>query len=554
VSEPLPLPDEREVDAVCLRFEAAWQAGQRPRIEDYLGQTPEPARSALLAELLRLELEYRGRNGEQPTEEEYRTRYPDRELLGRVFAAVPNGVLPHVPGYKVLAEVGRGGMGVVYKARDLGLNRLVALKMIKDDFPDEQDRERFRREARAVARLEHPNIVRVYQFVEPEAGRPYFVMELVEGSDLAKRLDAGPLPPREAARMVERLARAVHHAHQCGIVHRDLKPGNVLLTAAGAPKITDFGLAKHLDLQASLAPSGAVIGTPAYMAPEALGSSRQVGPAADVYGLGAILYECLTGRPPVQAATVLEIFDQVRNQEPEPPSELEPKVPRDLDTVCLKCLKKEPGKRYATAEKLAEDLERYLAGEAIEARPRKLAESVREEIEKRRVVEEPRSWSYLALLSGAVASCTHLAIFCILQAGWPTTLFVPCVAINAVLVFLIGWLCLGRRRQPLTRDEWNVAVVLYATASAAYVLCALAYPFDRESILALYPPLALLIGLYNVVVARLYFGLAYLYGAGYVLLAVVMKWKPEWAPLVFGVAFAADSVSVGLTTRWYRKS
>jgi tetratricopeptide (TPR) repeat protein/tRNA A-37 threonylcarbamoyl transferase component Bud32 len=274
------------------------------------------------------------------------------------------------PGYEVLEVLGRGGMGIVFKARQQSLNRLVALKMtLAGVEATAAERARFRTEAEAVARLRHPNIVQVYEITE-QGERPYFSLELVEGGSLAKKLAGTPQPPRAAAELIETLARAMHHAHEQGILHRDLKPSNVLLTADGVPKITDFGLAKLLDVQTGHTPTEAVLGTPSYMAPEqAAGHVRDVGPAADVYSLGAILYEMLTGLPPFKGATLLDTLEQVRSQEPVPPSRLQPRVPRDLETVCLKCLQKEPRQRYASARDLADELRRFLAGESVLARP-----------------------------------------------------------------------------------------------------------------------------------------------------------------------------------------
>jgi tetratricopeptide (TPR) repeat protein/tRNA A-37 threonylcarbamoyl transferase component Bud32 len=274
-----------------------------------------------------------------------------------------------VPGYEGLEEIGRGGMGVVYKARHLKLNRVVALKMIRAaDFAGPETHDRFQREAEAAARLQHPNIVQVFE-VGAHDGRPFFSLEFVEGGSLAQKLAGTPLPAAEAARLVQTLARAVHHAHERGVLHRDLKPGNVLLSAAGVPKITDFGLAKRLDVEGSATRTGAVLGTPGYMAPEqAEGAGRRLGPATDVWALGAILYECLTGRPPFGGATVLETLDQVRGHEPVPPARLNPRVPRDLETVCLKCLHKDPARRYGAAAALADDLGRVLEDRPVHAR------------------------------------------------------------------------------------------------------------------------------------------------------------------------------------------
>ncbi len=275
-----------------------------------------------------------------------------------------------VPGYRVLGELGRGGMGVVYKARQPALNRVVAMKMLLGgNHAGAAELARFKAEAEVVARLQHPNIVQIFD-VGAHQGLPYLTLEYCSGGSLAGRLNGAPLPPDEAARLVEALARAVQAAHERHVIHRDLKPANVLMTADGTPKITDFGLAKMLDEASGQTQSGAVLGTPSYMAPEqAGGKGKEVGPAADVYALGAILYDCLTGRPPFKGATALDTVLLVLSEEPIPPSRLQPKVPRDLETLCLKCLHKEPTKRYGSALELAEELRRFRAGEPIRARP-----------------------------------------------------------------------------------------------------------------------------------------------------------------------------------------
>jgi serine/threonine protein kinase len=302
---------------------------------------------------------------------------------------------PVVPGYEILSKLGHGGMGVVYKARQQGLHRLVALKMLlAGTQATPRDLARFRLEAEVVARMQHPNIVQIYEIGEAGAGS-YFALEFVEGGSLASKTRGNPQPVEVAARLVETLARAIHCAHQQGIVHRDLKPSNILLAVAdgqratarqeapGArsrslhhwsqitvPKITDFGLAKRLDGSDAWTQTGQVVGTPNYMAPEQAGCKGQsIGPAADVYALGSILYELLTGRPPFKAETTLETVLQVLHEEPVPPGRLRPKLPRDLETICLKCLAKEPRKRYASAEALADDLRRFSNGEPIRARP-----------------------------------------------------------------------------------------------------------------------------------------------------------------------------------------
>jgi serine/threonine-protein kinase len=290
----------------------------------------------------------------------------------------PEGpALPHIPGYAVEAVLGRGGMGVVFRARHLRLGRLVALKTgLAGAYAGPQELARFQREAEAVAALQHPNVVQIYDVGDAD-GRPYYTMELVGGGSLAQKLSGTPQPARQAAALLATLAGAVQAAHQGGILHRDLKPGNVLLTPDGTPKITDFGLARSLQGGAGLTQTGVPVGTPSYMAPEqARGQTRALGPAVDVYALGAILYELLTGRPPFQGETPAETVLQVITQEPVPPSRLNTKVPRDLETICLKCLHKDPRRRYATAAALAEDLRRFGRDEPIAARPPGLPERV----------------------------------------------------------------------------------------------------------------------------------------------------------------------------------
>jgi serine/threonine-protein kinase len=378
-----------------------WRNGERTPAESYLGRyrlLREDADAGLL--LVYSEFALRQELGEGPALAEYLGRFPhyadglrQHHALHAALAAAqptvqaarpvssgggpepaepgpagPGG--PAIPGYEILGELGRGGMGVVYQARHIALGRLVALKMIlAGGHAGEQDLRRFRAEAEAVARLQHPNIVQIFEVGEQD-GLPYFSLEFCAGGSLAGQLDGTPLPPRQAAQLVETLARAMHAAHRAGVVHRDLKPANVLLAADGTPKVSDFGLAKRLDAAAGQTASGAIMGTPSYMAPEqAGGRSKQLGPAADVYALGAILYECLTGRPPFKAATPLDTVLQVLGDEPVPPRRLQPKTPRDLDTVCLKYLQKEPRQRYASALALAEDLRRFHEGRPVVARP-----------------------------------------------------------------------------------------------------------------------------------------------------------------------------------------
>jgi tetratricopeptide (TPR) repeat protein len=372
-----------------------WRAGERPSAEDFLARHPDLAADAEAAQvlvygeaLLREEID-----GTPPIPAEYAARFPTyADALAVQFEL--HGALagptapPDLPGFAIVRELGRGGMGVVYLARETALGRLVAVKvLLSGEFASPAACKRFRTEAEAIARLTHPHIVAVHALGEHE-GRPYLVLEYVPGGSLDRATGGTPVPPREAAALVQQLADAVQYAHDHGIVHRDLKPANVLLRnpedrgqrtedrnrtscplSSFCPLISDFGLAKQLDAGDGPTATSQILGTPSYMAPEQAAGVTAVGPAADIYALGAILYECLTGRPPFKAATPLETLAQIADREPVPPRALNPAVPRDLETVCLKCLAKGPANRYTTAGKLADDLGRFFDGQPVVARP-----------------------------------------------------------------------------------------------------------------------------------------------------------------------------------------
>ena len=317
--------------------------------------------------------------------------------------------LPEIAGYEVLELLARGGMGVVYRARHRTLGHEVALKMIvSGEYAGPDERARFLLEAAAVAKMQHPGIVHIHEFGE-HAGNPYFSLEFLAGGSLAQRLrERNQLPAREAAALLEKLARAMQHAHEHGIIHRDLKPGNVLFTVEGEPKIADFGLAKQLNVKDGLSETGNILGTPSYMAPEqAAGQIRALGPATDVYALGVILYECLTGQVPIQGSTTFETLQLVLHQEPAAPRGLVRHVPRDLETICLRCLEKEPGRRYASAAALADDLGRFLHGIPVAARP---------------VGAVERSWRWCRR-NPAVASLLTLVVLALTAGTVVSTLF-----------------------------------------------------------------------------------------------------------------------------------
>jgi len=410
----------RQVDAICRKFEADWRAGRRPAISDYIGEVAEEGRLILRAELEALTRELRPSletvvrpeagppttpepqaapnpstideaptiaPGPQPTSPTPETSSPavheeatlpprdqDTVDLGQSGPVQPEGTsldrVRYFGDYELLREIARGGMGVVYRARQVSLNRPVALKMIlAGQLASNDDVKRFYLEAEAAANLDHPGIVPIYEVGQHE-GQHFFSMGFVEGQSLAQRLADGPLPPREAAALMVKVAEAIEYAHGRGVIHRDLKPGNILLDRNGNPRVTDFGLAKKLQGDSGLTGSGQIMGTPSYMPPEQAGGKRgEVGPAADVYALGATLYALITGRPPFQAATAMDTVLQVISDEPVSPRRLNPALDRDIETICLKCLEKEPARRYASAQALAEELARFLAGEPILARP-----------------------------------------------------------------------------------------------------------------------------------------------------------------------------------------
>jgi WD40 repeat protein len=286
------------------------------------------------------------------------------------FPEAADAGFPAIAGYEILGELGRGGMGIVYKARQTSLKRLVALKVIRAGArAGTRERIRFRAEAEAIARLQHPHIVQVHEISEQD-GLLCLALEFIDGGSLAQQTAGAPQPPRAAAELIEVLSRAMHSAHEHNVVHRDLKPANVLLTRDGVAKIADFGLAKRLDDESAPTETGSILGTPSYMAPEQVrGQGHGVGPAADVYALGAILYELLTGRPPFKGASPMDTVLQVIHDDPVAPSRLQRRIPPDLETICLKCLAREPGGRYPSAAALADDLRRFLDGAPIRARP-----------------------------------------------------------------------------------------------------------------------------------------------------------------------------------------
>lgn len=453
--------------------------------------------------------------------------------------------------YELRQELGRGGMGVVYRAWQGSLSREVAVKMIlRGQLATQVDRDRFEAEAQAAAKLDHPGIVPVYEVGEID-GRAYFSMKYVRGTTLGQQLISGPLAPREAARMLAAVARAIHFAHMRGVLHRDLKPSNILLDETGEPHVTDFGLAKQLTDGQSVTKSGMMLGTPAYMAPEqAAGVRGQVGPRSDVYSLGVILYHMLTGRPPFQAASPAEMVLLVLEQDPVPPRMLNPKADRDLEMICLRCLQKPLDLRYASAAALADDLEAYLNDESISA----------------------RSGRFGQMLAGMMRETHHAAVlenWGLLWMWHSLALLVACVSTNTLDLmgdknrwhyFLLWTAGLGawaavfwalrRRMGPVTFVERQIAHLW----AGSMICIALLFPLEAWLNLApltLSPVLGLVTGMVFLAKAGILSGEFYLWAAMLFLTAIPMALYPRYAHFIFGIVSACCFFFPGL--KYYRQ-
>lgn len=454
-------------------------------------------------------------------------------------AGVSDTVPPIVPaGYELLGEVGRGGMGVVYKARHVALNRIEAVKTVKAGmFASPDSLARFRFEAEAAAGLDHPNIVTVYGVGE-SVGGPYLAMRWVEGESLE---DCRPKSPYEIAAFLAKVARAVHYAHQRGILHRDLKPRNILVDAAGEPYVADFGIARRLGADATVTHSGGLIGTPAYMSPEQARGEPNLTVASDVYSLGVILYELLTGRLPF-SGSVPEILQKVLSDEAPPePHRVSAAAEPDLGAVCMKCLEKQPGDRYATAGELADELDCFLRGEGVRARPPGLWDWLKH-LWRTWPDSAPYAWQVLTWFSGIVLA-SHVAVFCLAAAGGSVVwvwfaLLAQGVAQGAVLWYYE--LRQFRSRIAGERHSTVIAVAhIVAQTMLMFALVPLAFEPRADTALHYYPPLAAVSGLGLFVLGSTHWGRFLPIGVAVLFLVPVLAWQRELAPLLYGVVIGA---------------
>lgn len=502
---------------------------------------------------------------------------PNRE------AASPPPARPAAPppstfgDFELQEVIGQGGMGVVYKARQRSLNRTVAVKMVRDrEGGQGQDRERFRREAEAAARLQHPHIVTVHE-VGLVDGQAYLCMEYVEGRTLAQWLEAnGPMPPRAAAQLVALIARAVQHAHEHGILHRDLKPSNILLADASPtstsslgrespylsghspetrklsvhPKVTDFGLAKQIDGSLTLTRTGAVVGTPSYMAPEQATGRKDLTPAADIYSLGAILYELLTGRPPFRASHPLDTLLLVLEQEPIPPRDLNPTVDRDIELICLKCLQKPPELRYASAAALAADLEAYAVGDPISTQPSGLRYFLARMLRDTHHANVLENWGLLWMWHSLQVFLLCLLTQIIYWSGVRDhRLYLGLWSFGLVAWGTIFWQ-LRRRAGPVLFVERQIAHAWAAGICASIAMFVIEWVAGLP-VLTLSPAVAVAAGMVFVMKAGILSGEFYLWAGLLFTVACIMPLLPQVSPLMFGTASAVSFFVPGL--KYYRQ-
>jgi serine/threonine-protein kinase len=534
-----PQADESTLAELLQQMTDALRSGTPPDLEAIARQ--HPAHSGELRELWAAALiaEEMARHAGETTE------WPPSTATGPSAPSTPHTPL-QIGGLELLEELGRGGMGVVYRARQQSVGRVVAVKrLLRGETATAVDFDRFFAEAKAVAHLSDPHIVVVHD-VGLHDGLPYIAMQFVEGTTLARRLAEGPMPPDEAARLLAPVCRAIHHAHEHGILHRDLKPSNILIDHDGRPYVSDFGLAKRVDAESSLTPSGMIVGTPSYMPPEqASGGRGAIGPASDVYSLGAILYQMLTGRPPFLAASPLETILLVLEQDPVPPRVLNPRANPDLEMIALKCLQKPPELRYQSAAALADDLDAFLAGEPVSARSTSLwalAARLLGETHHAPVLE---NWGFLWILHSIALvvffALTNWLAWRGVTARWPYVLIFT-VGLGAWAAFF--W-SLRRRGGPISFVERQLAHV-WGSGVIAINLIFLVEWLLGLPVLTLVTMIAVTNGMLFMVKGGILSGTFYLQAAFVFLSVIPMALFPGVAPLIFGLVAASCFFATGL--------
>ncbi len=468
---------------------------------------------------------------------------------------LPVPSLPFTIGdYQLLEVIGRGGMGVVYRAQQLSLNRIVAVKMIQENRPSSEDnRKRFFAEAEATARLEHPGIVPVFEVSQID-GHPFFSMQFVRGETLAERLRQGPVPQRLASQIMVDVCRAIDFAHSQGVLHRDIKPSNIMIDNGDKVRVTDFGLAKFADSSDNLTRSGAVIGTPSYMSPEqASGRSQLLGPRSDIYSLGSVLYHLLTGRPPFIADSPMQLALQVLEHDPPPPRLLEPSVDRDLEMIVQRSIQKPPDLRYATAGELADDLERFLRDEPVRARSGKLGQVVARWFRETHHAAVLENWGLLWMWHSLVLLIVSFATEALHWSGVTSRLSYAALWIVGLGAWAGVFWALRRRMGPVTFVERQIAHVWGASLLVIAALTPLEWLLVLEP-LKLSPILALVSAMMFFIKAGILAGWFYIQAACLIVTSLLMALFPSSAHLLFGVISAACFFIPGLKYYRQRKS
>jgi serine/threonine-protein kinase len=521
-----PRSDSEEFDEILADYLQRLEAGDSPNPADYLTRYPDHA-----AEL--------------------RTFFRNHHWMGQTPAPAPVSLCgDRIGSYQIESEVGRGGMGIVYRARQAGLDRPVALKLISSGvLASEEERKRFRLEAEAAAKLDHPGIIPIHE-IGSWSGYEYFSMQLVEGPTLQNFVDDRSLNDRAAARMIRDVARAVAYAHRHGIVHRDLKPDNILIDKEGRPLVADFGLAKWHRDETHLTRTGQVLGTPNFMSPEQAAGNSGTGELSDVYSLGAVLYALLTGAAPHAASSPAEVLRSVMQDEPEPPRSFRYDVDRDVEAICLKAMRFEAGQRYASASDLADDLDRFLAGDAIAATNSGLIERVAREIGRDQHQEHFKSWHGTLMFLGLIIFVAHVVIFALLQLGVDhrAAYWFPRIAMFALILGTIYYARHGSLspRSIAERPVWSIWLGYLSTLAVINLLLILG-DIDQS---ALFPLASALSGFAFLAMAGHIWGGSAIAGLAFFVLAPATALLPEIAPLLFGTMYL---ISVFSISQHYRR-